>query len=102
MVERPAQADRGRPCRQAVRRSAQGQPTLTSVGRGGPGRLEAEVAQAGVIGGSRTRSIPVEEPVWAVDRDVVDAGVPLPHQAMLVELPVLVPVRSEPLAVDVA
>ena len=35
-----------------------------------------------------------------VDRNVVDTGVPLPHQAMFVELPVFVAVRAEPLAVD--
>src|SRR5262249_3087135 len=37
-----------------------------------------------------------------VDRHVVDAGVPDPHQALVVELPVLVPVGPEPLARRVA
>ena len=64
------------------------------------GGLEAQLGQVGMIGWSRSGSVPVKETVCDVDRDVIDTGVPLAHQAMLVELPVLVAVRSEPLAVD--
>jgi len=39
---------------------------------------------------------PVEAAVFGADRQVVDAGVALSHQATIVELPVLVAERSEP------
>ena len=41
---------------------------------------------------------PVKEPFALVDREIVDAGVTLAHQAVFVELPVLVAIRPGPLA----
>lgn len=41
---------------------------------------------------------PVEAAVFGADKQVVDAGVALSHQAAIVKLPILVPERSEPVA----
>jgi hypothetical protein len=43
----------------------------------------------------------VNSPLVLFDLVVVDAGVPAAHQAVLVELPMLVAVASPPLAVGV-
>src|SRR5437868_2026706 len=47
----------------------------------------------------RTRPLrPAEQPLGLGDQHVVDAGVTDGHVALGIELPVLVPVRTEPLA----
>src|SRR6476620_11276978 len=50
---------------------------------------------------SHAGHVPEELAVGFVDRHVVDAGVAPPHQPVVVELPVLVAVRAEPLPVGV-
>src|SRR5829696_563156 len=45
-----------------------------------------------------TAAVPVELPLWLADRQVIDAGVSLTHQAVLVEFPVLVAVGAEPVS----
>src|SRR5262249_33719849 len=61
----------------------------------GESESKAEISQGGMV--VRT---PAERPVVLAlgggDRQVVDAGVADPHQALVVELPVLVPIGAEP------
>src|SRR5829696_1822044 len=45
-----------------------------------------------------TAAVPVELPLWLADRQVIDAGVSLTHQPVLVEFPVLVAVGAEPVS----
>src|SRR5207245_2777199 len=56
------------------------------------------VRDAGVVRRSRTGSGPEELAVAFGDGDVVDAGFPSTHQAVVVEFPQLVAVAAEPLA----
>src|SRR5438034_959599 len=55
------------------------------------------LAQAHHIGRARPRGRPVEAPLALLDGDIVDAGLAPPHQAVLVELPLLVAVGAMPL-----
>src|SRR6516165_11429177 len=57
-----------------------------------------DVRDAGVVRRSRTWSGPEELAVTFGDGDVVDAGLPPTHQAVVVEFPQLVAVAAEPLA----
>src|SRR5271165_3835861 len=61
------------------------------------GRSEAEVAKAGVIIGAATQG-PMEATIGLADRHIVDAGETPTHQAVLIELPVLIAVRPEPVS----
>src|SRR5689334_22487416 len=65
------------------------------------GKLQSEIAESRVIVGPAPQR-PAEFALRLADDDVVDAGVPAPHQAQLVELPVLVAVGTEPVAGIVA
>lgn len=60
-------------------------------------RSEAEVRQARVVVRATPQG-PVVLPLELLDRQVVDTRMPGAHQALLVELPVLVPVGAEPVA----
>src|SRR5579875_1742287 len=55
-----------------------------------------QFGQARVVGGARPRPVPVKLPIRSADRHVIDAGMPLAHQAVRVEGPVLIAVGSEP------
>src|SRR5882724_6886975 len=55
------------------------------------------IAQARNIGRARPRGRPVEAPLALLDGDIVDAGLAPPHQAVFVELPLLVAVGAMPL-----
>src|SRR4051812_9276031 len=57
-----------------------------------------DVRDAGVVRRSGAGSGPEELAVTVGDEDVVNAGVPPPHQAVVVEFPQLVAVAAEPLA----
>src|ERR1700727_2650196 len=57
----------------------------------GSSRLQAEVAQARVILRPGAGAVPAELAVGLVDRHVIDARVPLGHEAVGGELPVLFP-----------
>src|SRR5262249_53274489 len=59
--------------------------------------LKAEVAERWVIVGA-TAEWPVIFALAILDRQVVDAGDAPPHQAVLVELPVLVAIAAKPVA----
>lgn len=59
--------------------------------------LEAEIRQPRVII-RPTPQRPVEFAVAFLDRQVVDAGEPVSHQTVLIELPVFVAVGTEPVA----
>src|SRR5690242_19723553 len=64
--------------------------------RGRPRSLEREL-YAALPGRARAE----DPPLGLLDRDVVDAGLPATHQAMLVELPQLVAVAAPPPALRV-
>src|SRR5579872_7488732 len=67
-----------------------------------PGRqLERTIPQARNVGRTRARRGPVEAAVLLCDRDVVDRGLAAAHQAVLVELPLLVAVGAKPVAAGV-
>src|SRR5690625_3594754 len=51
-----------------------------------------------MIGRARSLELPVELAICVVNGHIVDAGMPDGHQPVLVELPVFVAVRTEPLA----
>src|SRR5258707_11066541 len=70
---------------------------LTSV-IDGPSTLpsKAEIGEARMVGRSRARGIPVELALALLDGQVVDRGVALAHEAVLVEFPVLVAVGPGP------
>src|SRR5580704_14517839 len=55
------------------------------------------LAQSRHIGGPRTRRCPVKASVGFRDRNIVDAGFAAAHQAVVVELPLLVAVGTMPL-----
>src|SRR5690606_25987929 len=90
-----------RSCRLVTTYPAQLRRSGSAPAGGGRRHLQAQLGESRVVGRPRPGAVPVEEPVGGVDRDVVDARVSLTHEAVLVELPVLVAVRAEPLAVDV-
>src|SRR5581483_12109143 len=56
--------------------------------------LKSQLAQSGVVGGSRTEG-PVVLAICGSDGQIIDAGDPDAHQAPLVELPVLIAVGAE-------
>src|SRR4029079_795981 len=58
---------------------------------------QGALAQARNTGRARARGRPVEAPLALLDRDIVDAGLAPPHQAVFVELPLLVAVGAMPL-----
>nr|KGS61218.1 hypothetical protein X990_5421 [Burkholderia pseudomallei MSHR4868] len=64
-------------------------------------RSKSEIRQARMIVGPAAER-PVEQAVRFADRHVVDARMTMRHQAVLVELPVLVAIRAEPVARVVA
>src|ERR1700740_3013555 len=66
--------------------------------RGDAFDLERFRAQSGHVGGARARGRPRETAVLFGDLDVVDAGLTPAHQAVRVELPLLVAVGAMPLA----
>src|SRR6187397_261160 len=72
-------------------------PTTALWNEPSPGRLQPKLAQRRVVVGA-----PAERPVILalalLDGEVVDAGDAPPHQAVLVELPVLVTVAAKPVA----
>jgi hypothetical protein len=47
--------------------------------------LQAEFGQAGMIRWTRFASVPMEQPGGGRDRQIVDAGMAKPHQAVLVK-----------------
>src|SRR5689334_12976441 len=49
-----------------------------------------------MVCGSRNAAVPVELALRSLDRKIVDAGVPPPHQPVLGELPILIAVRAKP------
>src|SRR5258705_3957393 len=55
------------------------------------------LAQARDVGRARPRGRPVEAPFALLDGDIIDAGLAPPHQAVFVELPLLVAVGAMPL-----
>src|SRR5215216_562613 len=55
------------------------------------------LAQARNIGRARPGRRPVEAPLALLDGEIVDAGLAPPHQAVFVELPLLVAVGAMPL-----
>ncbi len=59
--------------------------------------LKPEIAQSGMLVGPAAER-PVKFTIGGDDRQVVDARDPPPHQALIVELPVLVAVAAEPVA----
>src|SRR5262249_18413672 len=72
-------------------------PSATNPRRLKAARLKAQVAQRWVIVGTATEG-PVIFALAILDRQVVDAGDTSPHQAVVVELPVLVAVAAKPVA----
>jgi hypothetical protein len=60
--------------------------------------LEPQVRQPGVVSRAGTGRVPEVFPVGFLDRKVVDAGISVVHQAIGPEMPVLVPVRTEPVS----
>ena len=58
---------------------------------------KSEIAQGRVIVGTATKR-PVVAALALRDREIVDAGNPQPHQAVLVELPILVALAAKPIA----
>src|SRR5204863_391065 len=60
-------------------------------------RSEAQVAQARMVIGPATER-PVVLAIALADRCVIDGCMTLPHQAVLVEFPILVAIRAEPVA----
>src|SRR5580700_466264 len=81
-------------CSSRARWSSCGRTPAASSG----GALQAEVAQARVSRGPRSGRAPVVLALGSADRHVVDRGEAAAHQAARVELPVLVPVRAEPVS----
>jgi hypothetical protein len=67
------------------------------MGGKGLGGSEAEIAEAGVIVGTTAQG-PMEAAISLADRRIIDAGETPTHQAVLIELPVLIPVGAEPIA----
>ena len=61
-------------------------------------RSEPQFGEARMIVGARRGAVPVELALRFGDREVVDAGMAQPHQAVGVELPVLVAIGAEPVA----
>src|SRR5262249_61899072 len=59
-------------------------------------RSETEIGQSGMIRRPGAGAVPMILPVGGLDRQVVDRGVALAHQALLVEFPFLVAVGAEP------
>src|SRR5690348_6854701 len=55
-----------------------------------------------MICGTRSVAVPMKFALGFLDRQVIDAGMAMPHQAILVEFPVLVAVGAEPVAGIVA
>src|SRR5690349_10859636 len=68
----------------------------TRAGRALAMASESELCEPGMIVRAPARG-PVEQPLVRADRQVVDARMPLPHQPLLTEFPVLVAVGTEPL-----
>jgi hypothetical protein len=60
--------------------------------------LEPQIRQPGVLSWAGTGPIPEVFPVGFLDRKVVDAGISVVHQAIGPEMPILVPVRTEPVS----
>ena len=58
-------------------------------------RLKAEFAQTGVVVWAPPKR-PMKQSIRLLDGEVVDAGVAMNHQTVVVELPVLISVRSIP------
>src|SRR4029077_4928024 len=59
---------------------------------------QAQLAQARIVGGPWAAALPMVLAVALFDREVVDAGVTLLHQPRRVVEPILVAVRTEPVA----
>src|SRR5271154_5435481 len=51
-----------------------------------------------MVGGAGPGTVPMELAIGFLDREVVDASVPLLHQSVIAELPVLVAIRPKPVA----
>src|ERR1700754_1798675 len=68
--------------------------SLLSQGR----QSKRALAQPRDIGRPRSRRRPVEAAILLGDHDIIDAGLAAPHQAVLVELPLLVAIGAVPLA----
>ena len=60
--------------------------------------LHAEIGETGMILRTGKRGVPMKLAIGFLDRQVVDTGVPVMHQAVLVELPVLVAIGAIPIA----
>jgi hypothetical protein len=60
------------------------------------GPLQSEIAQGRVVVGAAAKR-PVVLAFALLDRDIIDAGDAKPHQAVLIEFPVLVAVAAEPI-----
>src|SRR5262245_10293949 len=77
-----------------------GQYRFRARGRGCVRRgvvLKPEVAERGVIIRAAAER-PVIFALTVLDREIIDAGDPPPHQALGVELPILVAITAEPAA----
>src|SRR5687767_14629082 len=57
---------------------------------------QAEIGKSGMIGRTRARRGPVKLAIRGNDRQIVDGGDTPAHQSSLVEFPVLISVRAEP------
>src|SRR5689334_5494606 len=66
--------------------------------RQSPQALHPQFAQAGMAGRPGAGASPEEFALILADRDVVDAGFTPPHQAVIIELPLLVPIGTVPIA----
>ena len=64
-------------------------------------KLESEFRESGMLVRPTTKR-PVKLPIGLGDRQVVDACDAALHETLLVKLPVLIPVRTEPVSAVVA
>eukprot|EP00968_Pinguiococcus_pyrenoidosus_P005873 scaffold385_cov305-Pinguiococcus_pyrenoidosus.AAC.20 len=65
-------------------------------------QLKTQLKQPWEVIGPPALRLPQELPVRLEDGEVVDAGLPPLHQPILVELPILIAVGSEPVVLCVA
>jgi hypothetical protein len=61
-------------------------------------RSQPEITQVGMMRRPWAGAIPMVFSFGFPDRQIIDAGMPMEHQAILVEFPVLVAVGPEPVA----
>jgi len=60
--------------------------------------LETKLGKSGVTLGTRSKRLPEKLPLFSPNWDIIYAGLAAAHQSILIEFPLLIAVRSEPIA----